>query len=50
MKPGAAADPGILAIEDGQFPLEGVRGEVVEATRRIFARGAVGGGEWWLSA
>jgi hypothetical protein len=28
----------------------GVRGEVVEATRRIFARGAVVGGEWWLSA
>jgi len=50
LKPGAAADPSILAIEDGEFPLEGVRGEAVEATRRIFARGAVVGGEWWPSA
>jgi dihydroorotase len=50
LKPGAAADASVLAIEDGEFPLDGVRGEVVEAARRIFARGAVVGGEWWLSA
>jgi dihydroorotase len=50
LKPGAAGDASVLAIEDGEFPLEGVRGEVVEATRRIFARGAVVGGEWWRSA
>ena len=43
--PGAAADPSILGIEDGQFSLECVRGEVVAATRQIFARGAVVGGE-----
>ena len=49
-KPEAAGDASVLAIEDGEFPLEGVRGEVVEATRRIFARGAVVGGEWWPSA
>jgi dihydroorotase len=45
MKPGAAADRSILAVEDGQFPLGGVRGEVVVATRQIFARGAVVGGK-----
>jgi hypothetical protein len=46
----APGDASVLAIEGGEFPLEGVRGEVVEATRRIFARGAAVGGEWWPSA
>jgi dihydroorotase len=50
LKPGATGDASVLAIEDGEFPLKGVRGEVVEATSRIFARGTVVGGEWWPSA
>jgi dihydroorotase len=50
LKPGAVGDANVLAIEDGEFPLEGVRGEVVEPTRRTLAKAAVVGGEWWQSA
>jgi len=46
LKPGAAGDASVLAIEDGEFPLEDVLGEVVKAPRRIFARGCVIGGKW----
>jgi dihydroorotase len=50
LKPGAAGDASVLSIEDGEFSLEDVRGEVVKAPRRIFARGAVISGEWWPPA
>jgi dihydroorotase len=50
LKPGAAGDASVLSIEDGEFSLEDVRGKVVKAPRRIFAKGAVIGGEWWLPA
>jgi dihydroorotase len=50
LKPGAAGDASVLSIEDGEFSLEDVRGKVVKAARRIFAKGAVIGGEWWPPA
>ena len=50
LKPGAEGDASVLSIEDGEFSLEDVRGKVVKAPRRIFARGAAIGGEWWPPA
>jgi dihydroorotase len=50
LKPGAAGDASILSLEDGEFSLEDVRGKVVKAPRRIFARSLVIGGEWQPSA
>ena len=46
-RPGSAGDASILSLESGEFPLEDVRGEVVTAGQRLFARGVVVGGCWW---
>ncbi len=46
-RPGSAGDASILSLEDGAFALEDVRGEVVTAKQRLFARGVVVGGRWW---
>ncbi len=46
-KPGSAGDASILSLDDGAFPLEDVRGEVVTAKQRLFAHGVVVGGRWW---
>ena len=46
-RPGSAGDASILSLERGAFPLEDVRGEVVSADERLFARGVVVGGRWW---
>jgi dihydroorotase len=47
LKPGGAGDASILSLDDGSFPLEDVRGEVVTTGRRLFAKGVVVGGRWW---
>jgi len=47
LKPGSAGDASILSLDEGEFPLEDVRGEVVTARERIFARGVVVGGRWF---
>jgi dihydroorotase len=49
LKPGAVADASVLSLEEGGFPLQDVRGEVLMAPKRIFAKAAVVGGEWWPS-
>jgi dihydroorotase len=46
LKPGAAGDASVLSVDEGEFPLEDVRGEIVVARKRLFAKGAVVGGEW----
>ncbi len=46
-KPGSAGDASILSLEDGDFPLEDVRGEIVRSRQRLFAQGVVVGGHWW---
>lgn len=47
LTPGAVGDASVLSIEDGEFLLQDARGEVVTAHKRIFAKAAVVGGEWW---
>jgi dihydroorotase len=47
LRPGAIGDASVLSLDEGAFPLEDVRGEVVTAGRRLFARGLVVGGRWW---
>ena len=47
LKPGSAGDASILSLDEGEFPLEDVRGEIVTARERIFARGVVVGGRWF---
>ncbi len=46
-RPGSVGDASILSLDRGEFPLEDVRGEVVTADERLFARGVVVGGRWW---
>jgi dihydroorotase len=48
-KSGSVGDASILELREGQFPLEDVRGEVVTANERLFARGVVIAGKWWHS-
>ena len=50
LKPGSVGDASILSLDEGFFPLEDVRGEVVTAERRLFAKGVVVGGRWWHPA
>jgi dihydroorotase len=50
LKPGSVGDASILSLDEGAFPLEDVRGEVVTAERRLFAKGVVVGGRWWHPA
>ncbi|RYB06739.1 amidohydrolase/deacetylase family metallohydrolase [Lichenibacterium ramalinae] len=50
LKPGSVGDASVLSLDEGSFPLEDVRGEVVTAERRLFARGVVVGGRWWHPA
>lgn len=50
LKPGSVGDASVLSLDEGSFPLEDVRGEVVTAQRRLFARGVVVGGRWWHPA
>ena len=50
LKPGSVGDASILSLDEGSFPLEDVRGEVVTAERRLFAKGVVVGGRWWHPA
>jgi dihydroorotase len=50
LRPGMAGDASVLSIEEGQYPLEDVRGRVVTASQRFFAKGAVVGGQWWPPA
>ncbi len=47
LKPGSIGDASILSLDEGRFALEDVRGEVVTAPERLFARGVVVGGRWW---
>jgi dihydroorotase len=47
LKPDSVGDASILSLDEGRFPLEDVRGEVVTASERLFARGVVIGGRWW---
>ena len=47
LAPGSVGDASILSLDEGEFPLEDVCGEVVTAGRRLFARGVVVGGRWW---
>ena len=47
LKPGGVGDASVLSLEEGSFPLEDVRGHVVTAGQRLFARGVVVGGRWW---
>jgi dihydroorotase len=46
-KVGGVGDASILSLDEGAFPLEDVRGEVVKAGHRLFAKGVVVGGRWW---
>ncbi len=50
LKPGSVGDASILSLEAGAFPLEDVRGVIVTAEERLFAKGVVVGGRWWHSA
>ncbi len=50
LKPGGTGDASILTLEPGSFPLEDVRGQIVTASERLFARGVVVGGRWWHPA
>jgi dihydroorotase len=50
LKPGSVGDASILSLEDGEFPLEDVRGEIAVASQRLFAKGVVVGGRLWHSA
>lgn len=50
LRPGSIGDASILSLDAGAFPLEDVRGEVVTARERLFARGVVVGGRWWHPA
>ncbi|SNB77668.1 dihydroorotase [Arboricoccus pini] len=50
LKPGSVGDASILSLDAGSFPLSDVRGEVVEAKERLFAKGVVVGGRWWHPA
>src|SRR5271156_4569397 len=47
LKPGSVGDASILSLEEGEFPLEDVLGEVVTTGERLFAKGVVIGGRWW---
>jgi dihydroorotase len=47
LKPGSVGDASILSLEEGEFPLEDVVGEVVIAGERLLAKGVVIGGRWW---
>jgi dihydroorotase len=47
LKPGSTGDASVLSLDEGAFPLEDVRGEVVTAGQRLFAKGVVVGGRWW---
>jgi dihydroorotase len=46
-KTGAVGDASILSLDEGEFALEDVLGEVVTAGERLFAHGVVLGGRWW---
>jgi len=50
LKPGSTGDASILSLKAGAFPLEDVRGAIVTAEERLFAKGVVVGGQWWHSA
>ena len=50
LKPGSVGDASILSLDEGEFRLGDVRGEVVTALARLFARGVVVGGRWWHPA
>ena len=47
LKPGGVGDASILSLEQGEFHLEDVVGEVVTTDERLFAKGVVIGGRWW---
>lgn len=47
LKPGSVGDASVLSLRPGRFPLEDVRGEVVEVPERLFAEGCVIGGTWF---
>jgi dihydroorotase len=46
-KPGSVGDASILSLDEGAFPLEDVRGQVVMADKRLHAQGVVVSGRWW---
>jgi dihydroorotase len=46
-KPGSVGDASILSLDEGAFPLEDVRGQVVTADKRLHAQGVVVSGRWW---
>ena len=50
LKPGSVGDASVLSLDEGEFPLEDVRGEVVTAKARLHARGVVVAGRWWHGA
>ncbi|WMS43942.1 amidohydrolase/deacetylase family metallohydrolase [Acuticoccus sp. MNP-M23] len=45
--PGNVGDASILSLEDGEFPMEDVRGLVETGTQRLTAKGVVLAGRWW---
>ena len=47
LKVGSVGDASILSLDEGEFALEDVLGEVVTADKRLHARGVVIGGHWW---
>jgi dihydroorotase len=47
LKPGGVGDASILSLDQGEFRLEDVVGEVVTSGERLFAQGVVIGGRWW---
>jgi dihydroorotase len=47
LKPGGVGDASILSLDQGEFHLEDVVGEVVTTGERLFAKGVVIGGRWW---
>jgi len=47
LKPGGVGDASILSLDQGEFSLEDVVGEVVTTGERLFAKGVVIGGRWW---
>lgn len=50
LRPGAAGDAAVLAIDDGTFGFVDTVGEKLTGERKIKVRGVVLGGKWWHSA
>jgi dihydroorotase len=49
-KHGSVGDASILEMRRGTFALDDVKGEVLTASKRLFAAGTVLAGRWWHTA